>query len=63
MEVQEVITMITNNGFAIAMCLLMFYYMKNESKTQQEQTRTILEEVKNAVNELKILVQSIAKEK
>lgn len=60
---ENIIDIISNLGFPIAMCVALFYYMINQNK-QHEQSiddlRTILEENTKVLTELTTLIKMIA---
>lgn len=60
---ENIINIISNLGFPIAMCVAMFYYMINQNK-QHEQSlddlRTTLEENTKVLTELTTLIKMIA---
>lgn len=60
---ENIIDIISNLGFPIAMCVALFYYMINQNK-QHEQSiddlRTTLEENTEVLTELTTLIKMIA---
>lgn len=60
---ENIIDLISNLGFPIAMCFALFYYMINQNK-QHEQSiddlRTTLEENTKVLTELTTLIKMIA---
>lgn len=60
---ENIINIISNLGFPIAMCVALFYYMINQNK-QHEQSlddlRTTLEENTKVLTEITTLIQMIA---
>lgn len=67
MDITEVTQLISNVGFPIGMCLLVFYYMAKQDNKHAEETehlRSTLEENTKVLQELTILIKNVyAKEK
>lgn len=62
MDITEVTQLISNVGFPIGMCLLVFYYMAKQDTTHTEETehlRSTLEENTKVLQELTILIKNV----
>lgn len=51
----DIITIISNVGFPIGMCLLLFWYMQKEAENHKEETNGL----KAAINDLRIAITSL----
>lgn len=54
-KMDDIITAISTVGFPIAMCLLLFWYMKQETDNHKEETNSL----KDAINELKLAINTL----
>ena len=59
METNEIIQIISNFGFPVLMCLLLFYYIRNE----QKKTNEILQELKMAIYRNSLTIEQFIKYK
>ena len=59
METKEIIQIISNFGFPVLMCLLLFYYIRNE----QKKTNEILQELKMAIYRNSLIIEQFIKYK
>ena len=62
MDITEVTQVISNVGFPIGMCLLVFYYMAKQDTQHTEETehlRTTLEENTKVLSELTTLIKNV----
>ena len=59
METKEIIQIISNFGFPVLMCLLLFYYIRNE----QKKTNEILQELKMAIYRNSLIIEQFIKHK
>lgn len=62
MDITEVTQVISNVGFPIGMCLLVFYYMARQDIKHTEETehlRTTLEENTKVLSELTTLIKNV----
>lgn len=62
MDITEVTQLISNAGFPIGMCLLVFYYMAKQDNKHTEETehlRSTLEENTKVLQELTILIKNV----
>lgn len=57
METKEIIQIISNFGFPVLMCLLLFYYIRNE----QKKTNEILQELKMAIYRNSLIIEQFIK--
>lgn len=55
MDIQALSTLIGSLGFPIVMCLLLFWYMKEQMADHKEETNAL----KEAINELKIAINTL----
>lgn len=55
MEINDIIQLISNNGFAIVMCILLFKKMNTDNEKHKEE----VDGLKEVLNELKITMQKI----
>lgn len=53
MEFDTIVNMIGSVGFPIVMCIMLFNYIK----TEQAQTRQVLEDVKDSIDALTIFIK------
>lgn len=54
-KMEEITQIISSVGFPIAMSLLLFWYLQQESKSHKEETQSL----KDAINELKLAITSL----
>lgn len=54
-SMEEVTTVISTVGFPIAMCILLFWYMKEQMKTHKEET----DQLKNVINENNVILAGL----
>ena len=59
METKEIMQIISNFGFPVLMCLLLFYYIRNE----QKKTNEILQELKMAIYRNSLIIEQFMKHK
>lgn len=62
MDITQVTQMISNVGFPIAMCLIVFYYMTKHDEQHKEETdklRTTLEDNTKILSELSTLIKTL----
>lgn len=62
MDITEVTQIISNVGFPIGMCLLVFYYMTKQDASHTEETehlRGTLEENTKVLSELTTLIKNV----
>lgn len=62
MDITQVTQIISNVGFPIAMCLIVFYYMTKHDEQHKDETdnlRKTLEENTKILNELSILIKTL----
>ncbi len=59
MEINDITTIITSVGFPIAMCVWFFYWFTTSYKKEQENTRAIIDELKETVVGLKSTVETL----
>lgn len=59
MESQEIIQIISNFGFPVLMCLLLFYYIKSE----QKKTNETLQELKRTIDRNTTIIELFTKNK
>ena len=59
METTEILQIISNFGFPVLMCLLLFYYIRNE----QKKTNEILQELKMAIYRNSLIIEQFMKHK
>ena len=52
---EEVTTVISTVGFPIAMCILLFWYMKEQMKTHKEET----DQLKTVINENNVILAGL----
>ena len=52
---EDITQLISSVGFPIAMSLLLFWYLQQESKSHKEETQSL----KDAINELKLAITSL----
>ena len=60
MEFAEVITAVSSVGFPIVFCLILFWYLREESnnhKTEMDQVKTVIAENNTILASLKQLIQ------
>lgn len=55
MDIQAITTMIGSLGFPIVMCLLLFWYMREQLEDHKAETDAL----KDAINELKIAITTL----
>ena len=58
-ETKEIMQIISNFGFPVLMCLLLFCYMRNE----QKRTNEILQELKMAIYRNSLIIEQFIKYK
>ncbi len=61
MEVDSVTNIISNVGFPVAMCLLLFYYMERQNERHKQETDKLNETLQgntNVLTELTTLIKS-----
>lgn len=51
----EIVQIVSSVGFPIAMCLLLFWYMKSQLESHKEETNSL----KEAINELKLAITTL----
>lgn len=64
MELNDIITIISNVGFPISMCLLLLWYIKQESDKHKEETDKLsatLEGNTKVLTELTTLIKTLLK--
>ena len=59
METQEILQIISNFGFPVLMCLLLFYYIKSE----QKKTNETLQELKQTIDRNTTIIELFIKGK
>lgn len=59
METQEILQIISNFGFPVLMCLLLFYYTKSE----QKKTNETLQELKQTIDRNTTIIELFIKDK
>ena len=62
MDITQVTQMISNVGFPIAMCLIVFYYMTRDDEQHKEETeklRDTLEDNTKVLSELSTLIKTL----
>ena len=62
MDITQVTQMISNVGFPISMCLIVFYYMTKHDEQHKEETdnlRKTLEDNTKVLSELSILIKTL----
>ena len=59
MDSQEIIPIISNFGFPVLMCLLLFYYIKSE----QKKTNETLQELKRTIDRNTTIIELFTKNK
>lgn len=62
MDITQIIQTISNVGFPIAMCLLVFFYMTKHDEQHKEETdnlRTTLEDNTTVLSELSTLIKTL----
>lgn len=62
MDITQITQVISNVGFPIAMCLLVFYYMAKHDEQHKEETdnlRTTLEDNTKVLSELSTLIKTL----
>lgn len=55
MEINDVITLISNLGFPIVMCILLFWRMNKQDETHKEEIKGLTE----VINELKLVITEL----
>lgn len=55
MDIQAASTLIGSLGFPIVMCLMLFWYMKEQLQDHKDETNAL----KDAINELKIAITTL----
>lgn len=66
MDITQLTQMISNVGFPIAMCLLVFYYMTKHDEKHKEETdnlRKTLEDNTKVLSELSTLIKTLTYDK
>ena len=58
METNEIIQIISNFGFPVMMCLLLFYYIRNE----QKKTNETLQELRQAIERNTTIIELFLKD-
>lgn len=64
MEVNEIVNIISNVGFPIAVCLVMFYYMNKQSEKHKEEIDKLSETLQGntkVLTELCTLIKTLVK--
>lgn len=64
MEVSDVTNIISNVGFPVAMCLLLFYYMERQNERHKQETDKLNETLQgntNVLTELTTLIKTFVK--
>lgn len=64
MEVNEIINIISNVGFPIAVCLVMFYYMNKQSEKHKQEIDKLSETLQGntkVLTELCTLIKTLVK--
>lgn len=64
MDINEMITVISNVGFPIAVCCFMFYYMNRQTEKHKEEIDKLSETLQNntkVLTELTTLIKTIVK--
>lgn len=64
MEVNEIVNIISNVGFPIAVCLVMFYYMNRQSEKHKEEIDKLSETLQGntkVLTELCTLIKTLVK--
>ena len=59
METNEIVQIISNFGFPVLMCLLLFYYIRNEQKKANE----TLQELRQAIDRNTTIIELFIKDK
>ena len=59
METNEIVQTISNFGFPVLMCLLLFYYIRNEQKKANE----TLQELRQAIDRNTTIIELFIKDK
>lgn len=55
MDIQNVTTLIGSLGFPIVMCLMLFWYMKEQLEDHKQETNAL----KDAISELKLAITTL----
>ena len=59
METNEIVQIISNFGFPVLMCLLLFYYIRNE----QNKTNKTLQELRQVIDRNTTIIELFIKDK
>ena len=59
METNEIVQIISNFGFPVLMCLLLFYYIRNEQKKANE----TLDELRQTIDRNTTIIELFMKDK
>lgn len=64
MDIDNIITIISNVGFPVGMCLLLFFYMEKQNERHQQETDKINDTLKDntkVLSELTTLIKTLVK--
>lgn len=64
MDISDVTNIISNVGFPVAMCLLLFYYMEKQNERHKQETDKLNETLQgntNVLTELTTLIKTFVK--
>lgn len=64
MDIDDITTIISNVGFPVGMCLLLFFYMEKQNERHQQETDKINDTLKDntkVLSELTTLIKTLVK--
>jgi preprotein translocase subunit YajC len=64
MDIDNITTIISNVGFPVGMCLLLFFYMEKQNERHQQETDKINDTLKDntkVLSELTTLIKTLVK--
>lgn len=64
MDIDNIIAIISNVGFPVGMCLLLFFYMEKQNERHQQETDKINDTLKDntkVLSELTTLIKTLVK--
>jgi preprotein translocase subunit YajC len=64
MEINDIVTLIANVGFPVAMCFVMFYYMNKQSERHEQEISDLRDTINNntqVLTELSTLIKTLVK--
>lgn len=64
MDIDSITTIISNVGFPVGMCLLLFFYMEKQNERHQQETDKINDTLKDntkVLSELTTLIKTLVK--